>query len=163
MNRCLIRRLNSKGFTLVEVIATIIAVAIISVIFINFMSTAMSKSTRAIEDVEAEGNAQAMMEQIVADYAIEINKADPSNALDTIKNKNYPNYPGSAITRQYITFDSNGNQVVSLIPTRTLRITVLWNLPDVTNVGGTGLMTLLTQSRNPPSSPGDPPQPPVAF
>ena len=53
------------------------ATAILGVIFINFMGTAMSKSTRAVSNVEAEANAQALMEQIVSDYAVKINEGCP--------------------------------------------------------------------------------------
>ena len=65
-----------------EVIVTIVAAAILGVIFINFMGTAMSKSTRAVSNVEAEANAQALMEQIVSDYTVKINEAGLPDALD---------------------------------------------------------------------------------
>jgi hypothetical protein len=137
----------------VEVIVTILAAGILGVIFINFMGTAMSRSARAVLNVEAEGNAQALMEQIVAEYAIEINKADPSGALSTVFGKNY----GNTVTKQYILFTSGGDLVASVAPTDTLKITVLWDAPDAPNVGGTAITTLLTNSRR---SAGDPP---VAF
>jgi prepilin-type N-terminal cleavage/methylation domain-containing protein len=146
----LIRNFDKKGFTLVEVIVTIVAAAILGAIFINFMGTAMTKSTRAVLNVEAEANAQALMEQIVSDYTVKINEglpaADPPDALDYILRKNY----GASVTKQYITFDSSGNQVGSGIPgtpTDTLKITVMWDSPDVTQAGGTAITTLLTKSR----------------
>ena len=141
------------GFSLIEVIATILVTAILGVIFINFMGTAMSRSARAVLNVEAEANAQALMEQIVAEYAVEINKDNPSGALATIVANNY----GSTVTKQYITFASNGDQVISGAPTDTLKITILWDTPDAPNSAGTALTTLLTNSRR---SSG---VPPVAF
>ena len=92
-----------------EVIVTIMATAILGVIFINFMGTAMSKSTRAVSNVEAEANAQALMEQIVSDYVVKINEASLPDALNFILNKNY----GASVTKKYITFDLSGNQVES--------------------------------------------------
>ena len=137
------------GFTLVEVIVTIVATAILGVIFINFMGTAMSRSTRAVLNVEAEANAQALMEQIVSDYTVKINEAGLPDALDYILRKNY----GSSVTKQYITFNSSGDLVLSVTPTNTLKITVLWDIVDLTDARDTAITTLLTNSRR---SAGDP-------
>ena len=62
-------------------IVTIIATAILGVIFINFMGTAMSKSVRSVEMVRDEATAEAPLERIVADFVFEMNQADPSQAL----------------------------------------------------------------------------------
>ena len=131
------------GFTLVEVIVTIVATAILGVIFINFMGTAMSKSTRAVSNVEAEANAQALMEQIVSDYTVKINETGLPDALDFILKKNY----GTSVTKKYITFDPSGNQVESGSATDTLKITVVWDISDIPQAGGTAITTLLTKSR----------------
>ena len=57
---------------------TILAAAIVGVIFINFMGTAMSQERpRGLETVEAEANAQALMEQIVAEFAIRDQQGRP--------------------------------------------------------------------------------------
>jgi type II secretory pathway pseudopilin PulG len=142
------REHREGGFTLVEVIVTIVATAILGVIFMNFMGTAMSKSTRAVLNVEAEANAQRLIEQIASDYAVEINKADPSNALDTIFNKTYDaSVYGASVDKKYITFNTSGDQVASGTPTDTLKITVTWNVPGVPEVGGGAITTLLTNSR----------------
>ena len=138
-----VREHREGGFTLVEVIATIVVAAILGVIFINFMGTAMSKSTRAVSNVEAEANAQALMEQIVSDYVVKINETVPPDALDFIFKKDY----GTSVTKKYITFSPSGDQVESGTATDTLKITVVWNIPDVTQVGGTAITTLLTKSR----------------
>jgi type II secretory pathway pseudopilin PulG len=131
-----------KGFTLVEVIATILMAAIMGAFFIQFMGTAMSRSTRAIENVRNEAGAERLMEQIVADYVAEINKADPSLALGTMKGKSY----GTDVTMQYVTYNSSGaEQAVAL--SKTLKVAV--------NAPGRSLTTLLTESRQagPPASP----------
>lgn len=145
----LIRNFDKRGFTLVEVIVTIVAAAILGVIFISFMGTAMSKSTRAVLNVEAEANAQALMEQIVSDYTVKINEAGLPDALDYILKKNY----GSSVTKKYITFSPSGDQVESGTPTDTVKISVVWDIPGVTEAGGTAITTLLTKSR---WSAGDP-------
>jgi prepilin-type N-terminal cleavage/methylation domain-containing protein len=131
-----------NGFTLVEVIVTILMAAIMGAFFIQFMGTAMSRSTRSLENVRDEAAGEALMEQIVADYVAEINKAVPSAALGTIKGRSY----GIGVAMEYITFDSSGNEQPAA-SSNTLKVTV----PAPAN----NLVTLLTASRQagPPASP----------
>ena len=75
---------NQRGFTLIEVIVTIMATAILGVIFINFMGTAMSKSVRSVEMVQGEASAEAVLERIIADYVLKMNQ-DSATALGLIK------------------------------------------------------------------------------
>jgi prepilin-type N-terminal cleavage/methylation domain-containing protein len=62
----------SKGFTLVEVIVTIMAAGILGAIFIQFMGTALNSSWNAVEIVRDEADAEKVMEQIIADYVANI-------------------------------------------------------------------------------------------
>ena len=59
-----------KGFTLVEVIVTIVAVGILGTIFINFMGTALTSSWNAVEITRDEANAEKLLEQIVGEYVV---------------------------------------------------------------------------------------------
>ena len=144
---------DQRGFTLIEVIVTIIAAAIVGVIFINFMGTAMSKSVRSVEMVQGEADAEALLEQVVADYVYELNR-DPSTALNTIKGfiDGPPPKYGTKVTCAFITFDTNGNHTpytgADENLKRTLKVTVA--------AAGNDLVTLLTRSRTSNS-------PPVAF
>ncbi len=99
---------NSKGFTLVEIIVTIVAIGILGAIFINFMGTALNSSWNAVEIARDEAGAEALMEQIIGEYVADIN-SNPAIALSNI----VTNYGGQTInginvTTQYITFDSSG-------------------------------------------------------
>ena len=127
-----------KGFTLVEVIVTIIAASILGAIFLNYMGTAMSQSTRAIEYVSGEASAEELLERITAEFVFEMNR-DPANALNTIAGRDY----GSRVTKQYLNFvvsGTEGNQVVlSSGTSNTLKVTV--------SSAGSNLSTLLTNSR----------------
>jgi prepilin-type N-terminal cleavage/methylation domain-containing protein len=147
---------SNKGFTLIEVIVTIVAMGIMGVIFMNFMGTAMSRSTRSIEHVRGEARAEAVAEEIVADFVYGINRAEdtayklinPSGVLGFIKTKNY----GSDVNvnASYITFDSSGivQSVSSPGTSNTLKVTII--VVD----GGNSLTILLTNSR--PSLIGSP-------
>jgi prepilin-type N-terminal cleavage/methylation domain-containing protein len=135
------RRGFPQGFSLVEVIATIIVTAILGAIFINFMGTAVSKSTQAIDVVQGEAAAEGVLESIVADYVLKINQ-DFTTALGLIKaDIDGKTIYGANVTAVYITFDTFGSVVlVTSGASRTLKVTVA--------APGNDLTTLLTQSRD---------------
>jgi prepilin-type N-terminal cleavage/methylation domain-containing protein len=139
----------APGFTLVEVIVTILMAGIMGAFFIQYMGTAMSRSTRAIENVREEAAAESIMEQIVADYVAEINKDDPRPALETIRLSSYGNILVS-VNMGYITFNLSGARQTTTSQTRTLQVTV-----RPAQGPGNELVTLLTESRQagPPVSP----------
>jgi prepilin-type N-terminal cleavage/methylation domain-containing protein len=146
----------NRGFTLVEVIVTIIAVSIVSVIFMNFMGKAMSHSTRAVEIVQGEASAEATLERIIADYVFKINQ-DSSTALGLLKTDiDSPTLKyGVNVSAGYIVFDAAAcvppavNVQCSKADTsgapRTLKVTVA--------ASGNDLTILLTRSRNANSPP----------
>ncbi len=142
----------APGFTLVEVIVTILMAGIMGAFFIQFMGTAMSKSTRAIENVREEAAAESIMEQIVAEYVTEINKDDPRPALETIRGRSYGNSLVS-VNMGYITFNLSGAKQTTTL-SRTLQVTV-----RPAQAPGNELVTLLTESRQA----GSPTSPPVAY
>jgi len=158
MNPYLTRKLNLRGFTLVEVIVTILAVAIVSVIFINFMGTAMSKSTQAVEIVQGEASAEAALERIIADYVLKTNNDSITDPIGDLKADIGSKKYGDNVSADYIVFDPaacvppTANHACSTADTsgtpRTLKVTVA--------ATGNDLTILLTRSRNASS-------PPIAF
>jgi prepilin-type N-terminal cleavage/methylation domain-containing protein len=138
MSRLAARNPKEDGFTLIEVIVTIIATGIMGVIFINFMGTAMSKSSLAVERVSDAAGGEAVIETILADYVYEINR-DPDGALATIKSRSYSTNKIS-VTMDYVVYDTSGNETV-------LTGDVSTNL-KVKSVASAGILTtLLTKSR----------------
>ena len=110
----------SKGFTLIEVIATIIAAGILGAIFIQLMGTALNSGWNAVEIVRDEANAEKVMEQIIADYVADIN-SDPATALNNmVASYNGQTIDGVRITTQYIDFDGSGNEVAAGSKSRVL-------------------------------------------
>ena len=140
--------MRPNGFTLIEVIVTIIAVSILGAIFLNYMGTAMSQSTRSIELVRAEAEAEAKLERIVADYVYETNRY-PNDALNTLVTRNQSQAYGNKITMRYITFVISGTtgteNILSSGTSDTLKVTVELDVPFP--VAGKSLTTLLTKSR----------------
>jgi prepilin-type N-terminal cleavage/methylation domain-containing protein len=108
-------RIDAKGFTLVEIIVTIVAAGILGAIFVNLMGTALNSSWNAVEIVRDESNGEGLMERIIGEYVALINN-DPDNALSNIvTNYNGQTIDGITITTQYIVFDAGGNEVASAL------------------------------------------------
>ena len=143
-----------NGFTLIEVIATIIVMGILAAFFIHFMGTALNDSWKSVEVVEGEAKAEGLMEKIIADYVEEINGNNPDAALAEIKGdesdyESDVDY-GMPVTMEYIVFDSGGDEQADTAgENRNLKVTV--------EPPGYNLTTVLTKSRT------DTNQPPVIY
>jgi len=104
-------KIDSKGFTLVEIIVTLVAAGILGAIFIQFMGTALDSSWNSVEIVRDEAGAEAVMERIIAEYVADINADPPDNPLgNVVTNYNGQTIEGITITTQYIYFDSSGDE-----------------------------------------------------
>ena len=152
MKRAKAKHNSESGFTLIEVIATIIVMGILAAFFIHFMGTALNDSWRSLELVEGEAKAEGLMEKIIADYVEKINN-NPNTALSIIvsRESSYENDPdyGMPVTMQYIVFDASGaEQPDNSGENRNLKVTV--------EPPGYNLTTVLTRSR---TNPNDPPVP----
>jgi len=138
------------GFTLIEVIATVIVMGILAAFFIHFMGTALNDSWRSVEQVADEARAEGLMERIIADYVEQINDTTPDNALATIlsRESSYESDAdyGMPVTMDYIFFDAGGaEQIVIAGVSRNLKVTV--------EPPGYNLTTILTQSRTDSNDP----------
>jgi len=137
------------GFTLIEVIATIVVMGILAAFFIHFMGTALNDSWKAVAVVEGEAKAEGLMESIIADYVEGIND-NPDTALAVIVSRESayesdPDY-GLPVTMQYIVFDANGDEQADTAgENRNLKVTV--------EPPGFNLTTILTQSRTDTNDP----------
>ena len=100
-------KIDSKGFTLVEIIVTIVAAGILGAIFVHLMGTALNASWNSVEIVRDEASNEGVMENIISDYVTAIN-SDPAGALATIRNKITNKDYGNDVTWTYIEFDASG-------------------------------------------------------
>ena len=143
-------KIGSKGFTLVEIIVTIVAAGILGVIFVHLMGTALNASWNAVEIVRDESNGEGVLERIIADYVADINN-DPDNALGNIvTNYNGQTINGITITTQYIVFDAGGNEVLLSSPTTSDNLKVVLQAPGQVSpaiAGRYSMTTILTKSR----------------
>ena len=145
---------DSKGFTLVEIIVTLVAAGILGAIFIHFMGTALDASWNSVEIVRDEGDTEAVMERIIADYVADINSEDgPTNAnalANIVTNYNGQVIEGITITTQYIDFDAGGGEIIIGPPATSDNLKVVLQAPSQVSPAVRfrhPLTTVLTYSR----------------
>ncbi|MBU0544135.1 MAG: prepilin-type N-terminal cleavage/methylation domain-containing protein [Proteobacteria bacterium] len=141
-----VSRASQAGFTLIEVIISIVLGSIIGVIFLSYMGTQLTNSSDPVNITRYEGDAEMWMERILSDYVEEMNAATYTATLPTIFARDYTtgiyNMPASVtLTRTYVTYDAGGNEVaVTGGGTST-------NLKVTVQAGGYGLTCILTAER----------------
>jgi prepilin-type N-terminal cleavage/methylation domain-containing protein len=142
------QKIDSKGFTLVEIIVTIIAAGILGAIFVQLMGTALNSSWNAVEIVRDESGSEGMMEEIIADYVAAIN-SDPTGALANIQSKITNKDYGDNTTWTYIEFDASGAEIDrGASPTDNLKVVLQASGQVVPAIAGRYPMTIiLTNSR----------------
>ncbi|MEE4262602.1 MAG: prepilin-type N-terminal cleavage/methylation domain-containing protein [Desulfobacteraceae bacterium] len=132
---------DQGGFTLVEIIVTLVAAGILSIFYIHFMGTAMDSSWKSVELVAGEAEAEGQMEEIIAYFTSKIN-SDPDNTLSIVASE----FSGDA-TMVYITYDSAGNESAVQPPGTSNNLKVTVEAP------GNDFTTILTKSRNDADNP----------
>ncbi len=132
---------DKSGFTLLEIIASLVVAGILSIFYFHFMGTAMDFSWKSVELVAGEAEAEGKIEEIIAYYTSKIN-ANPDTALSIVASE----FGGDA-TMVYITYDSSGNEdsVPSPGTSNNLKVTV--------EAPGNDFTTILTKSRNEATDP----------
>ena len=144
-------RTPQAGFTLIEVIVSIVVGAIVGVILLTYMGTQLIHSGDPINIARAEGAAEMWMERIMSDYVQEMNTPASSTpnytmALATIYARTidgtYYSMPASVtLTRTYVTYNAGGTEIeVTGGGTST-------NLKVTVQAGGYGLTSILTAQR----------------
>jgi hypothetical protein len=141
MKDAILRGNSAGGFTLVEVILTLLAAGILSVFFVNFMGAALDFSWKSVEIVTSDAETEGKMEEIIAYYTSKIND-DPDTALTAVVST----YNGQStndilVTTQYIGFNSSGDEL-DPPPAASYVLKVTAKGP------ANELMTILTDSRD---------------
>ena len=75
---------QEQGFTLIEIIVTILLGSILAALMFQFMGTALTGSSGPVNIVRDGADVEAIMEEIIADYVKRIN-TNPATALALMK------------------------------------------------------------------------------
>ena len=132
---------DKSGFTLLEIIASLVVAGILSIFYFHFMGTALDFSWKSVELVAGEAEAEGKIEEILAYYTSKIN-ANPDTALSIVASE----FGGDA-TMVYITYDSSGNEDSIPSPGTSNNLKVIVEAP------GNDFTTILTKSRNEATDP----------
>lgn len=103
---------DQKGFTLVEVIITILVASILGLIFIQFMGTSMTGSVEPVIRVQDAFTIEQVMEKMTADYKkLRVESSTPLATLQLrVSSGNYGSY--SVKHNDYILFnDGDGDGI----------------------------------------------------
>ena len=128
------------GFTLLEIVVTLIVASILGVILLEFMGTTVQKSYVPIQMTQNSMNVNQIMERMNADYKKRLlQSADPLvDFISDVQNGNddssLPYYGDYAVETSWILFDSNGNQINGDTDQRILKVKVTHNNRSVTSL-----------------------------
>lgn len=130
------RMKKNGGFTLIEVIVTLILASILGTMLVTFMGSTLTGSVQPLLRVQQANTAGQVMENITADYN-KLNADDigagTTVALSTLKTHiqngnvltNTPYYGVYTIVfNDYVTFDSSGNQSSNDGNSRILKVSI---------------------------------------
>jgi prepilin-type N-terminal cleavage/methylation domain-containing protein len=117
---------GQRGFTLLEVIVTIIVAAVMGVVLVQFMGTAMLRSGEAVVRVQDVSTLRHVLDNMTSDY--KNLAATQASFLSTFKTRvDTPNYYGTGYTAttRYIAFDGSRAEVQDTsAPYNLLNVTV---------------------------------------
>ncbi len=105
---------NRKGFTLIEVIVTLIVAAVMGALLVQFLGTSFLRSADPVIRVKEISSLRQVMDNMTSNY--KYLAATDANFLSTFRTRvQTPNYYGSGYTvpaAQYVYFDGSNNEVV---------------------------------------------------
>jgi prepilin-type N-terminal cleavage/methylation domain-containing protein len=137
------KSIGIKGFTLLEIIVSILIAAIMGAVMVQFMGTSMIQSAKPVVEVKNGLILNEIMEKITADYKKLL--ATDGTPVETLKGYiengnavgNVPYYGPYTCSTEYIVF-SGGNEVQDTSGTNTLlKVTLTY--------GNQSLVTLFTK------------------
>ncbi len=115
---------NKQGFTLLEVLVTMVVASILGVILLQFMGTSMRRSYEPVRMVQNGFELNQIMEKMNADYKnLLLNSDTPLESLKTaIDNDTYGTY--SVVYNNFIIFNNGSEQLDDTIIKRTLKVKI---------------------------------------
>ena len=122
---------KNQGFTLLEVVITLIVGSILGAILVQFMGTSMKSSFEPVIMVQNSNGVHEIMEKLNSDYKMRLmtSTGDPlaDFRTDVINGMLPPIAPvigHYTETTNYIVFDNNGDEVPDNTQLRILKVTI---------------------------------------
>jgi len=134
---------HDKGFTLIEVIITLVVAAILGTILVQFMGTSLTRSAEPIVMVQEGFSLSEIMEKMTAHYKylLATDSAPLTSFKQDIENgnddKKTPYFGDYSIKTDYITFSSGNEAPDTSGNNRILKVTI--------DKGDQSLVTLFTK------------------
>ena len=134
---------HDKGFTLLEVIITLVVAAILGTVLVQFMGTSLTRSTEPIVMVQEGFSLSEIMEKMTAHYKylLATDSTPLANFKEDIENgnddKKTPYFGDYSIKTDYITFSSGNEAPDTSGNNRILKVTI--------DKGDQSLVTLFTK------------------
>lgn len=139
---------RENGFTMLETIIAIVLLGILGAMTLQFMASALTDATLPITYVQAETGRISIMEKVISDYVIEVNKTTYATALTTMwtkaDNGDYDD-GDTAVTMSWIGFDGSGTEVGAGAGSDYLKVVV--------TTGGVTIVSVLGKSRTTATDP----------
>lgn len=115
---------RARGFTLIEVIVTLVVAAILGTMLVTFMETGIAESAKTVVRVKNTYDLGKVMENMTADYKKSMASTSDTTPLATFKSSvgaagsTYNAYGGSykVINNGYITFTCTGTSCSASAP-----------------------------------------------
>lgn len=126
---------SDMGFTLLEVIVSLIVLSIFSAAFISFFQTQIAGSTQPVIDVQEGFVLDEIMEKIKADYEL-LHTADATPLLTLQANINASTYGTYTAVTKLINFDASGNEeaLACTVNCTSLKVTITVGDQSLTTV-----------------------------
>lgn len=133
---------HNTGMTLVEILAGLIILSILSLVTLRYLGVSLTASGTAVNQLRDGEAAATVMERITVDYKRLLeNNATPLSSLQAVigsegsaQSNAYGNY--DVVTNRFIAFDGSGNEVPDTTAMNALKVKI--------QVGNRRLVTLFT-------------------
>ncbi|MBI9083062.1 MAG: prepilin-type N-terminal cleavage/methylation domain-containing protein [Desulfobacterales bacterium] len=110
---------DNRGFTMIEIIVTIVIAAILGTIAIQFSGTSLSMSARTVARIKNSYTLNEVMEKITRDYGLwlEANPNEPISAFETQIQADYSAHIKDAATGTDSSYfvDATGDTAIDLL------------------------------------------------
>ncbi len=133
---------KNQGFTLLEVVITLIVGSVLGAILVQFMGTSMKNSFEPVIMVENGFGVNEIMEKMNSDYkrlllTSTVNpladfKDDVDNGMIPPPNDPYPYFGEYTSTTEYIVFNISGDEVPDATELRILKVIITHGNQSVT-------------------------------